>query len=112
MRKYDMAVKHCSKAIKLDNSYLLAYANRGWAYYHLYDYKLAVQDLEEAMSIDPKSDHRQVILDHYTKAAVALESGVVAAPMALQTLNDPGKFYALIIGNNERRRVCGIIAND
>ena len=101
MRKYEKTVEQCSKAIELDTSYLLAYGNRGWARYQLGEYKKALQDLEKATRLDPNSPNRKLIMDHYTKAAVAVESGYASAPDDLYRLDEAGKYYALIIGNNE-----------
>ncbi len=103
MRRYDECKTACSKAIELNESYHLAYANRGWASYQTGFYERAKKDLSIAMRVGADDPNYQLILDHYTKAAFAVENGWTMSPMALQSLNEPGKFYALIIGNNEYR---------
>ena len=99
-RKYEKAIEDGSKAIELDSNHLLAYGTRGWAYYLNGQYAESLEDLKVAMKIDSDNENYELILDHYTKAAFAVSSGMTAAS-SMGSLDKPGQFYALIIGNNK-----------
>ena len=60
---YDVAIDYYSKAIAIEPTYLEAYYNRGLCYEESKEYKLAEEDLREALKLNPQ----------YTEAALALE---------------------------------------
>ena len=63
LKVYDVAIDYYSKAIAIEPTYLEAYYNRGLCYEESKEYKLAEEDLREALKLNPQ----------YTEAALALE---------------------------------------
>ena len=52
--RYAESVGQFSEAIAIDEGYALAYGGRGMAYIELDEYQLALDDFEQAISLDPE----------------------------------------------------------
>lgn len=63
LKVYDVAIDYYSQAIAIEPTYLEAYYNRGLCYEQKDQYKLAEEDLRQALKLNPQ----------YTEAALALE---------------------------------------
>ena len=63
LKVYEVAIDYYSKAIEIEPAYLEAYYNRGLCYEQNDQYKLAEEDLRQALKLNPQ----------YTEAAIALE---------------------------------------
>lgn len=63
LKVYDVAIDYYTKALAVEPKYLEAYYNRGLCYEETKQYKLAEEDLRQALKLNPQ----------YTEAAIALE---------------------------------------
>ena len=70
---YQKAIAYYSKAIELDPHIPYAYVNRGGAYESMGDLDLALQDLDEALAIEPMGEaHHNRGNVHFTQGRYAL----------------------------------------
>ena len=72
--QYQEAVNYYSKAIELDSSNAIYFANRAAAHTHLKSYKCAMADCEKSLQLDPNYSKA------YSRLGTALFYEVQAAP--------------------------------
>lgn len=53
-KEYDLAIRDCDEAIRIDPNYALAYVHRGFALAAKGDYDKAVQDYDSALRLNPR----------------------------------------------------------
>jgi protein O-mannosyl-transferase len=105
--RYEEAVDHLNKAIRLKPDYAEAYNNRGVAYTNLGQYKLAIEDYNKAISLNPNNalayNNRGFIygkLIQYQQAIEDYNEAIRLRPDYVRAYYDRGVAY-LKQGNTE-----------